>query len=101
MMGQGEIWVIKSVGRTRTMLIVQADYITDAELSANNDVFCVHLDEALYVPETILSVRVGPLVADVRTLGAFRRERFAEQVGRATAEELDAVKAALGTLFNL
>lgn len=100
-MNQGEIWQIKSVGRTRTMLIVQADYITDAELSANNDVFCVHLDEAMYVPETILSVRVGPLVADVRTLGAFRRERFTEQVGRATGEELDAVKAALSTLFNL
>lgn len=101
MMAQGEIWLIKSVGRTRTMLIVQADYVTDAQLSANNDVFCVHLDEAMYVPETILSVGVGDLVADVRTLGAFRRERFTEQVGHATAEELDAVKAALGTLFDL
>jgi mRNA-degrading endonuclease toxin of MazEF toxin-antitoxin module len=101
MMAQGEIWLIKSVGRTRTLLIVQADYITDAELSANDDVFCVHLDEALYVPETILSVRVGHLVADVRTLAAFRRERFTEQVGHAAPEEVEAVKAGLSTLLNL
>jgi hypothetical protein len=96
---QGDICQITTSDRILTVLAVQASYITEA--SPDSEVLCVLLDDPDRLPETILSARVDAYIADVRTITAIRQDRFHEQTGRATADELEVVKSALRALFNL
>jgi mRNA-degrading endonuclease toxin of MazEF toxin-antitoxin module len=96
---QGDIWQVTAIGQISAVLVVQASYITEADPAG--DILCVHLDHPDRLPETVLSARVGAYLADIRTLAALRHECFREHTGRANADELEHVKVALRTLFDL
>jgi mRNA-degrading endonuclease toxin of MazEF toxin-antitoxin module len=99
---RGEIWryepVVQRAGQSTARLIVSADAINDND--ALPTVYAMHVADS--DPESLLAVAVEPhgwaMALEVdRPL----RRRLVEHLGRASAEQMDAVDNALRATFDL
>ncbi len=101
-MRRGEIWVAKTVGRERTVLIVGADPVT----GMHNSVQCVEIRSDQTIPETLVSVRLSEAdpvsgVAYVADVGPYRKERLSSLLGHVHVDTMERVEVALRAVFDL
>ncbi|MGH3544624.1 MAG: type II toxin-antitoxin system PemK/MazF family toxin [Mycobacteriales bacterium] len=101
-MKRGEIWVAKTVGRERTVLLVGADPVN----SIHNSVQCVEIRNDQTIPETLVSVRLSEAdpvsgVAYVADVGPYRKERLSSLLGRADPGTMERIEVALRAVFDL
>ncbi len=101
-MRRGEVWVVRTVGRERTIVVVGADPVNEM----HNSVQCVEIRGDQTVPETLVSVRMGgtdplPGVAYVADVGPYRKERFDSLVGHLDAATMERIDVALRAVFDV
>lgn len=105
-MKRGEVWRVTTLGRERTVVVVQADSVTAISPSVQT----VPLHPSGNVRETLVTVKVcaefGEIragvhsVANVVDAGPFRKERFIELLGAVDAATMDQIDVALRAVFE-
>ncbi|MEV1064286.1 type II toxin-antitoxin system PemK/MazF family toxin [Streptomyces sp. NPDC050263] len=100
---RGQVWTVSTVGRDRTVVVVQNDHVAELHSGA---VLCALLDTSGERPESLVTVRVsmplrGMVVAP--DLYNFRLTRFEDGKyhGDVPMEEMESVDTALRAVLSL
>ncbi len=100
---RGQVWTVPTVGRARTVVIVQNDHVADLRPDA---VLCALLDTSGERGESLVTVRVeAPLSGVVLApdLYNFRLTRFEQGTyhGDVPAERMERIDVALRAMLSL
>jgi mRNA-degrading endonuclease toxin of MazEF toxin-antitoxin module len=100
---RGQVWTVPTVGRDRTVVIVQNDHVAELRPEA---VLCVLLDTSGDRRESLVTVRVtAPLLGVVLApdLSKFRLTRFEQGKyhGDIPSDQMERVDISLRAVLNL
>lgn len=99
-MNRGEVWLVETVGRTRTVVVVGNDAVT----ALHHIVQCVEIVPPGTAPDTLVTVPVETPVAGlahVANVGGYLKKRFTERLGVLDADTMGRIDTALRAVFDL